>query len=216
MNQWIIPLIALALITTLGYFQGRKKNRWISGWIARESEEALKPKDTTYTNFGGTIGYNFVYRMERPFREGKGTFTLLPRQSILYFPISLLIARHDRYYLNLFIQGKLLGEGHIVSSGYHRKARKTILGVESMESDEVFKDNRRYILFWKEKGMGDRLRKFLDRIAHEELLIHFCCYGDNKTFFFYLKPEKGKLGEFFRSALPELKPFFSKGASDDE
>jgi hypothetical protein len=216
MDQWIVPIIALALITTLGYFQGRKKNRWISGWIARETEDALNPLDTQYTNFGGTIGYNFVYRLGKPFREAKGTFTLLPRQSILYLPLSYLIAKHDRYYLNLFVQGKLLGEGHIVHNRYARKARKTILGIEGMESEEVWKNSQRYVLFWKERGMGERLRKFLDKLAHEELLIHFCCYGENKTFFFYLKPEKGKLVEFLRSALPELKPFFVKGAENDD
>ncbi|MCX7787317.1 MAG: hypothetical protein N2442_06450 [Spirochaetes bacterium] len=216
MNQWIVPLIAFALITTLGYFQGRKKNRWISGWIARESEEALKPVDTQYTNFGGTIGYNFIYKLKKPFQEAKGTFTLLPRQSILYLPISFLITKHDRYYMNLFIQGKLLGEGHIVSSTYERKARRTIHGVESMASEEVYKNNRRYILFWKEQGMGERLRNFLEKIAHEELLYHFCCYGENKTFFFYIKPERGKLEELLKSALPELKPFFIKGAGTDD
>lgn len=216
MNQWIIPLIAFALITTLGYFQGRKKNRWISGWIAREAEDALKPVDTQYTNFGGTIGYNFVYRMEKPFREAKGTFTLLPRQSLLYLPISFLITKHDRYYLNLFVQGKLRGEGHIVSSDYARKAQRTILGVESMESEEVYKNNRQFILFWKEKGMEDRLRKFLEKITHEELLFHFCCFAENKTFFFFLKPEREKLGECLKSALPELKPFFVKGAGNDD
>ncbi|GAB4363954.1 MAG: hypothetical protein Kow009_00570 [Spirochaetales bacterium] len=216
MNQWIIPLIAFALITTLGYFQGRKKNRWISGWIARETEEALRPKDTRYTNFGGTIGYNFVYHLEKPFREAKGTFTLLPRQSILYLPVSLLIAKHDRFYMNLFVQGKLLGEGHIVSNTYLPKARRTIDGIESMESEEVYRNNRRYILFWREKGMRDRLKAFLDGISHDELLIHFCCYRENKTFFFYLKPRREKLREFLKSALRGLNPFFVKGAGSHE
>ncbi|MFQ3620205.1 MAG: hypothetical protein SNJ78_04565 [Spirochaetales bacterium] len=216
MEAWIYPLIGLALFTTLGYFRGRKKNAWMSSWIAKEAEAALKPVDTQYTNFGGTIGYNFVYQLEKPFREAKGTFTLLPRQSILYLPLSLLIAKHDRYYLTLFVQGKLLGEGHIVSSRYNRKAQKRITGIEAMEKGEAFKNNRQFFLYWKGKGMEERLRKFLDKIEQEQLLLHFCCFKENKNFFFYLIPQREKLEGLLKSALPELKPFFVKGVPQDD
>ena len=215
-NLWIIPILLLALLTTFGYFRGKKKNNWISGWIARESENALKPLDTQYTNFGGAIGYNYIYKLEKPFREAKGTFTLLPRHSILYLPISYLISRHDRYYLNLYVQGKLLGEGHIVAQKYRNKARKLIEGIQTMQTAEVFRENKPYLLFWKEKGMEERLRKFIDKVECPDQLLHFCCYGENKNFFFYLRPERERLEEFLKSALPELKRFFVKGAGNDD
>jgi hypothetical protein len=211
MDPYIFPLLGLALFTTLGYFRGRKKNAWIAGHIGKETEEVLRPHDTEYVNFGGTIGYNLVYKLKGPFREAKGTFTLLPRQSLLYLPISLLVSRHDRYYLQLFATGKLAGEGHIVAKPYFHKAKRNITGIEEMSSAEAFKDNKVYYLFWKEKGMEEKLRGFLERLENPKILLHFCCYAENKNFFFYLNPLVGKTGVFLKSAVPGLKPFYTKG-----
>jgi len=65
-EPYIVPLIVLALVTTGGYFWGRKKNRWIGAWIARETEAALGPRDTEYVNIGGCIGYHFTYSLQPP------------------------------------------------------------------------------------------------------------------------------------------------------
>jgi hypothetical protein len=142
----IIPLIAVAVVTSLCYYRGRKKNRWISGWISRETEDILKPEDTNYTNFGGVIGYNFVYKMRQPFREAKGTFTLLPRHALFFLPFSFLITRHDKYYLQLYAEGKLAGEGQIIARSYLSKARRMITGLENLEMEEVDAGGRRFVL----------------------------------------------------------------------
>ena len=216
-SSFIIPLIGVALFTSLVYFRGRKKNRWISGWISSESEEALKPKDTNYVNYGGVIGYNFVYKMQKPYKEAKGTFTLLPRHSAFFLPFSLLfLTRHDRYYLHLYADGKLAGEGHIVAGSYFSKADKIITGIDHMQREDYICKERPYVLLWKGKGIDEKLRKFLDKIEHPELLLHFCCYSDNKNFFLYVKPLRQKLEELLKSVMPELKHFFLKGGEGDE
>ena len=214
-GEYIIPLLALALFSTLGYFRGRKKNAWISGWISRESEAAFKPEDTNYVNFGGVIGYNFVYKLRKPFREAKGTFTLLPRHSIIYLPISLLLTRGDTYYLQLFADGKLAGEGHILAKSHVSKARNSIAGFADLQREETTWDGKSYVLLWDAKGMDEKLKKFLANLRHPELIRHFCCYGENKNFFLHVKPVREKLGELLKSMLPELKPFFMKGGFPD-
>jgi hypothetical protein len=206
----------VAVVTSLCYYRGRKKNRWISGWISRETEDVLKPTDTNYTNFGGVIGYNFVYAMRKPFREAKGTFTLMPRHSLFFLPISLLITRHDKYYLQLYVEGKLAGEGHIVTRSYLAKARRVITGVENFEQEEADCQGRRFVLLYKGKGMDAKLRQFLFNLEHPELLIHFCCYAENSNFFLFAKPARLKLGELLKSYVPGLKPFFIKGGFSDE
>jgi hypothetical protein len=216
MNQeFIVPILALGVIATLGYFRGRKKNAWISGWISRESEAVLKPADVNYVNFGGTIGYNFVYKLKGPFREAKGTFTLLPRQSVMYMPISLLVSRHDKYYLQLFAEGKLAGEGHILAKSYLSKGRRSITGFDDLHRQEYRWEDKTYFLLWDAKGMDEKLKKLLENLKHPELLRHFCCYASNKNFFLYLKPVYMKLEEFLKSLIPELKPFYIKGGSFD-
>lgn len=214
-NAYIVPLLLLALFTTLGYFYGRKKNRWISSWISREAEDVFKPDDTSYVNFGGSIGYNFVYKLRKPFREAKGTFTLLPRQSLLFLPISRMVTRHDKYFLQLFADGKLAGEGHIVAKSYFPKAARMITGVDGLSREEIRWDGKPYILLWDARGLDEKLKKFLSNLRNPELLRHFCCYGDNKNFFLYLKPVREKFGDLLKSFLPELKPFFIKGGFSD-
>ena len=143
MEPYILPLILLALCTTAGYFWGRKKNRWIGAWIARETEAALQPRETTYVNIGGCIGYHFTYALAAPFREAKGTFALLPRHSLLYLPISFLIRRHDRLYLQLFTDERLPGEAHILREDYYQKEKDRIAGAEAMRRDRVVMGERR-------------------------------------------------------------------------
>jgi hypothetical protein len=216
-TSYIVPIILIALLTTVVYYRGRKKNRIISAWISREAEDALNPLDTNYVNFGGVIGYNFVYKMKKPFREAKGTFTLLPRHSLFFIPISFLfLTRHDRYYLQLYTDGRLAGEGHIVARSYFSRATRIITGMDGLERGDADCGGKRYILLWKGRGMEESLRRLLSGLENPHLLLHFCCYSENKNFFLYVKPVRQKLGELLKSYVPELKPFFVKGGNSDE
>jgi hypothetical protein len=211
----ILPLILLALVTTGAFFWGRKKNRWIGAWIARETEAALRPKDTQYVNIGGCIGYHFTYAMAAPFREAKGTFTLLPRHSILYLPISFLIRRHDRFYLQLFTDERLPGEAHILRQDYYDKNKDTITGAETMRQDRVMSGRHAYVLLWKHSGLDRRLRLLLERLAGRgDALLHFCCYPGNHNFFLYIAPVHGRLEPLLRTVVDELKTWLATGGGD--
>lgn len=215
MEPYILPLIVLALMTTAGYFWGRKKNRWIGGWISKETETALQPKDTQYVNIGGTIGYHFTYALKAPFKEAKGTFTLLPRQSILYLPLSVLIRRHDRFYLQLYTDERLPGEAHILREDYYRKDPNRITGAEGMRRDRVTVGGRAYVLLWRHAGLDRRLRRLLERLeGRDETLLHFCCYPGNHNFFFYIAPVHGRLEPLLRAAVEELKTWLMTGGGD--
>jgi hypothetical protein len=210
-DPYIFWLIILGLFTAFGYFRGRKKNAWISGWISTETERVLKPKDTEYTNFGGTIGYNFVYRLKEPLREAKGTFTLLPRHSILYLPISLVIARHDRYYLTIFTHKKLIGEGHIINAAYYGRMRTSIDNLESFQRLVVEAGGAKYILLWDRKPMQALLRRLVEKCGARGTLLHFCCYRDNRNFFLHAVPRHDDLGGLLEDVVQALPSFGEKG-----
>jgi hypothetical protein len=204
-GPYIFPLIVLALMATAGYFWGRKKNRWIGSWIAHETEAALRPKDTQYVNIGGTIGYHFTYALEAPFKEAKGTFTLLPRQSILYLPLSFLIRRHDRYYLQIYADRALLGEGHILREDYYRKERGQIAGVERMREERVALAGTPYVLLWSERKLEAPLKRFAERsLGGDGQLLHFCCYPRDRNFYLYLSPVREQLEPLLRRVVGEL------------
>jgi len=214
-EPYIVPLILLALVTTGGYFWGRKKNRWIGAWIARESEAAVRPRETEYVNIGGCIGYHLTYALAAPFREAKGTFTLLPRHSLLYLPISILIRRHDRFYLQLFTDERLPGAGHILREDYYQRDTDQIAGAETMRRDRVVMGGRAYVLLWRHPGLDRRLRRLLERVeGRGDTLLHFCCYPGNRNFFFYIAPVHGRLEPLLRAAVEELKTWLITGGGD--
>jgi hypothetical protein len=214
-EPYILPLILLALVTTGGYFWGRKKNRWIGAWIARETEAALRPKETEYVNIGGCIGYHFTYALAAPFREAKGTFTLLPRHSLLYLPISILIRRHDRFYLQIFTDERLPGEGHILREDYYLKDKDRIAGAEAMRRDRVVMGGRAYVLLWKHSGVDRRLRRLVERLeGRGDTLLHVCCYPGNRNFFLYVAPVHGRLEPLLRAVVEELKTWLATGGED--
>ena len=216
MPHYLLPIIVLALITTLGYFRGRKKNRWIAGWIGKECEKALKPKKTEYVNIGGTIGYNFTYSLMHPLKNAKGTFTLLPRQSVLYFPISLLISRHDRFYLHIYASIRLLGEGHIIKESYLPKMRVKIAGIDSMKRDVMIRSNQRYVILWRQSVLEQPLKRLLNEFSYPEDVLHFCTYKDTKVFFLHMIPRKDHIASHLKAFIKALDSFLSGGSASHE
>jgi len=211
MHDFIVPILALAIFATLGYFRGRKKNSWIAGWVSREAEEALKPSDTNYINIGGALGYNFTYKLKGNFHEASGTIVMLPRHSVLYFPISLLTTKFDRYYINLKADGKLAGEGHIVSQKYIRSARSLIKDFSSFKSEKYISNDQTFYILWRVEGLDKSLRQFLDRMESGKNLRHFCCHAENRNFFFLIKPVHNEIVKFLKSAVSGLGVFYVKG-----
>jgi hypothetical protein len=202
----LIAIIALGMGATVQYFLGVKKNRWLGKTMSAQAENVFAPKDTEYVNIGGAIGYNFVYKLRDPWKEMKGTFTLFPRHSLLYMPISLIIGGTDRFFLNLYTDKKLAGEGHIIEKNHLRKAK--IEGIEDMKREEIEKAGKTFYILWRQGDLRDVLSRTLDAMPAPATLSHFCCYGDNKTFFIYLKPSKGKISENLKAFMDMCPQYF--------
>ncbi|AEJ60933.1 hypothetical protein Spith_0653 [Spirochaeta thermophila DSM 6578] len=207
--NYLIPILVLGITATAAYFWGRRKNRWMSGFIAQETEEVLTPEDTHYVNIGGTIGYHFTYRLKAPFTEAKGTFTLLPRQSILYLPFSLLLGHRDRYFLTLFTDRPLLGEGHLVHEPYYRKLLRTIPNRAALTEERITCGGKSYVLLYDRKKIADRLKELASRLPDVEGLHHFCVYADNRNFYLFMEPVRGRIQRLLSALLPHLSSFFA-------
>ena len=141
---------------------------------------------------------------------------MLPRQSVLYFPISLLTAKHDRVYINLKANGKLAGEGHIVSEKYIRSARGLISGYANFHNTEYSSNGSKFYILSKTRAVEKMLISFIDNTESINNLRHFCCFPDNKNFFIFIKPVRGEFLEFLKSAVPGFDIFYVKGKKNDE
>ncbi|HOO02580.1 MAG TPA: hypothetical protein PLE76_07690 [Rectinema sp.] len=207
MNNFLFfAIFALGVVATIQYFLGVKKNRWMGKNLSSQAEGILKPKDTDYVNIGGAIGYNFAYKLKEPWKNAKGTFTLFPRHSLLYMPISLVVGNCDRFYMNIFTDKKLVGEGHIIEKRHSRRAK--IEGLEEMHKEEIQRAGKTFVLCWRSTNLRDKLIQTLDAMPDASSLTHFCCYSENKTFFLYLKPKKGQISDNLKAFLVQCPTYF--------
>jgi len=201
---YLIPLLLLGIAGSAQYFLGMKKNRWLGHRMSQQAEKLLKPKDTEYINIGGAIGYHFKYKLRDPWSNAKGSYTFIPRHSLLYVPFTYLVGNRDRFFMNLFTDKKLIGEGHIIEKGHLSHAK--IDGEWSMSKEEIKRGDKTFILMWRQESILPTLRRTFETMPELDSLTHFCCFDDNKTFFLYLKPKKGEIENnlnHFLSVCPE-------------
>lgn len=94
----ILVLIVVSLIIIGGFYFGKRRNLSIILDFVKILEETIKPEDKEYTWIGGVAGFKASYR-KKGFKKIEITFTLLPRQSILFLPFSYLFFKGDRIFL---------------------------------------------------------------------------------------------------------------------
>ncbi len=115
-----VVLIA-AVVVSVAWRRGMRANRALILSACNTVEEVFDPVDKTYTNIGGSIGYQFTHTLEKPFSRIDGTIATVPRQAVLYLPISRALGREDILQLTLFCPNLPPGIGHIVESRQLRR-----------------------------------------------------------------------------------------------
>jgi hypothetical protein len=96
--------VLLTLILVVGFIIGGRKNLKRAREVAQILEDLLKPEEKEYVWIGGYIGFQLNYELRGGMRV-TGSFTTLPRHSLLYLPIAYLMKRGDSLRLN-FLLGK--------------------------------------------------------------------------------------------------------------
>lgn len=203
----VAGLVLLALAATLGYFRGVRRNRAIAASIAGGLEEALCPVATEYVNVGGAIGHNFTFRLAGEWTEARGVFTLSPRHSLLYLPVSRLLGVRDRLFLNVFTARPFRGEGHVVRDSDERRAG--IEGRSEMERCEVEIAGLRFVLLWRGADLSGALEELLRGMPDPARLRHFCAYPGTGTFFLRTEPAPGSVTEDVSAALGRTAEFLA-------
>ncbi len=201
----VAGLVLLALAATLGYFRGVRQNRAIAASIAGGLEEALRPASTEYVNVGGAIGHNFTFRLTGEWTEARGVFTLSPRHSLLYLPVSRLLGVRDRLFLNVFTARPLRGEGHVVRASDLRRA--AIAELEMMNRRDLEVGGLAFVLLWRGADLSGALQELLRGMPDPARLRHFCAYPGTGTFFLRTEPAPGSVAEDVSAALSRAAAF---------
>ena len=143
MDLILALIVALAFATTFQFYKGRKLNLLLMKHYLHEIESVLKPSDKEYVWLGGYVGYKAKYNRGKV----EVTLTLLPRQSLLYFPISLLTSRHDKLYIVFKLRNRM-AEAHLIQRGYYRVKPKisaskiTVVKVNDIVFEAYYNDEK--------------------------------------------------------------------------
>lgn len=94
----LILIIILAGIMPYVYFRGERINISKMKQISKALQEHLEPKDQKYTMIGTLVGFEAVFDIKRDLiNKVEAVLILLPRHSLVYFPISKLTSKSDKF-----------------------------------------------------------------------------------------------------------------------
>ncbi len=191
--------VAFSFLLTFGYFWGRRHNKEIFLSAFNDLMEVFHPDDQTFTNIGGAIGYhaNLYFRKKGAFLSRvDATITMLPRHSWLYFPISKLIKKYDRLFIELYLKTKPAEECHLIETQYSRFVGAAISGAERFNREVVTWGTCTFLLYYESMETHTRLMRFIDRNPEPGIIRHIAIVPDQKKCFIFMIPLKGQVARY--------------------
>ncbi|NJE85876.1 hypothetical protein E3E23_08585 [Thermococcus sp. CX2] len=211
----ILALMVLAAVSSIQFFKGRKLNLALMQHYLRSIEDVVKPEDKEYIWLGGYVGFRAFYKINRDnIRKFEYTLTLLPRQSILYFPIALLTSRHDKLYIIIKPLSQIKHEAHLIQKGYYRMKPK-IENEEFLQREIVEIAGKKYEALYEKKRDVELLKYLVESLSKPHNVKHVSLTPKTNVFYIFMKPEPDtieedikKIVEFAKRKLKES-PFTS-------
>ena len=188
-SQIIIILVVIGGVITLQFFQGRKINLLLMKKYVQGFEKNLRIKDKTYVWIGGYAGFRAHYELnDSAIKKLELTLTLLPRQSLLYFPISLLTRKHDRLYIVLRSKVRINTDVHIIKKYYYFLG-PDIDEAKELEKGEVVLGESRFLTMYKNLKDLDKLMELAKKTFNPSRLRHIGLVKSTNILFALVKPD---------------------------
>lgn len=211
----LLAIMVLAAVASIQFYKGRKLNLQLMQHYLRSIEEVVKPEDRDYVWLGGYVGFRASYKVNRAnMRKFEYTLTLLPRQSILYFPISLLVSRHDKIYFVIKPFAQIKHEAHLIQKGYYRMMPK-IENKDFLQSEIIEIAGKEYEALYEKRRDVENLKALVESFSRPHNVKHVSLTPKTNVFYVFMKPEPDtveedveKLVRFVNEKLKES-PFLS-------
>lgn len=185
----LMAIMVLAGVASIQFFKGRRLNLMLMQHYLRAIEEVIKPKDKEYVWLGGYIGFRAYYKVnEGNIDKFENTLTLLPRQSILYMPISKMISRHDKLYIVVRPYSQIKREAHLIQKRYYR-IRPKIEDEELLQKDFIEVNGKQYEALFEKQRDVELLKDFLQGFSKPENVKHVALTPKTNVFYILMKPE---------------------------
>ncbi len=191
----LIAVFALAGATTYQFFRGRRTNLELMRDYVREIEDTLKPIDKLYTLTGLYSGFKSEFKVDsKKVDKVEISLALMPRESLLYYPISLLTLKHDRMYVVFRLLKKPRKEIHLVQPktlSYNAKDLKDVLKREVKVNGTTYLTN----------VPDDETLNFLKPILVNEKVLHVSLVPQTSVLYVFMKPQRGLVREVLKRSL---------------
>lgn len=187
--------IVATLLLTYGYFWGRRMNRSIFLDAFNDLVRVVKPKDQTFTNIGGAIGYhaNLFLGKKNAIEQVDATITLLPRHAWLYMPISKLIMRHDRLFITFYLVDRPPGEGHLIEKGYAAFRGPKIKNADRLFQEPLVWGKQAFTIYYANGKIRDQLMMLTGSFPDPGNIRHVAVVTEEKRCFVFMIPKKGQV-----------------------
>lgn len=188
-----ILIIVIAFVAVIQFYKGRRWNLILIEYSARKLEEILQPRDKIYQWIGLYVGYRAVFKLlYKSLNRAEVTVTLLPRQSLFYYPISLITSRFDKIFIMYWFDREFIGEAHVVRKGYYRLGvRRAIKNYDRMRANEIMIAGIKFYIIYNNPGFLRKIIRFIETLEEPGIINHVAIVPENKTLYIAarLKPQ---------------------------
>ncbi len=189
-------LVSLTIVLTLGYSWGRRWNRRVLVNALDPLLEVFKARDQQFTNIGGQTGFHatIVPGNIRTVRKVDITITLLPRQSWLYLPFSLLVRRFDRMQMTFEFnkRGKRIREeAHLIEARFSKTMGNSIENAESLDREELRWGERAFLLYSSSERSRAWMHRLMDDLSEPGTLRHAALVPHRERAYLFIIPKPG-------------------------
>ncbi|MFO7801220.1 MAG: hypothetical protein R6V55_02860 [Desulfovermiculus sp.] len=188
--------VGFSLALTWGYFRGKRRNRELYVSAFQDLIRIFKPDDQKFTNIGGAIGYhgNLYFKKKKAFlSQVDATITMLPRHSLLYLPVSKLIRKYDRLFLELHLKNQPAGEWHLLEKGYARFSQTRVANMDKLETETVSWGGFDFDLLYGSRQMRQKLLDLVAKNPEPGGIRHIAMVPEQKKCFIFMIPKKGEV-----------------------
>jgi hypothetical protein len=190
--------IAFSFMLSVVFYWGRRKNKRIFLSAFNDLVDVIKPDDQHFTNIGGMVGHHanlFINKKKHPFSKVDATITLLPRHSLLYMPISLMIMRFDRLFITLYQKTAFPGEGHLIEKRYAGFRGPKITNAQRLNKMELKWGNYDFLLYFEQNQMRNQCLSFVRKHPDPGTIRHIALVASQRKCFLFMIPRKGQVKE---------------------
>jgi hypothetical protein len=184
----LIAIVTIGVFIVFSFHSGKRKNREIYTAIFNELMKVFKPDDQTFTNIGGVVGHHgtFLFKERGSVSQIDVTLTLLPRQALLYMPISKFFMRNDRLFISVYMRYPPPGEGHLIEKEYTGFRGPEITNISRLHQMELRWGDLTFFLYYEQDRMIDRFRELIGSLPDPGPIRHIAIVPDQRKGFIFM------------------------------